>query len=922
MMVKPVLEGICSKQWRAQLAAIQLFGTIVSELGESAPKRMAMILPQAVPPLCEAASSPRSELRDAVKSVLEKVGVTIAHRDVAVLAPQLIAALVDPSEKPIVKALDALLSAVYTTAIDAAACALICPVVERALRQGDAEAQQKAASFARGLVLHAGESEELSPFFAVLRPPLEALLSHPNPGVRDAAAQAIGALVGEGAAASSSDLLARLDAQQDGAEIEGTAQGIAAAMASVSEETRAEMLAELLRQDIPKHGRLGRLCVFAHLPKSLAGSAEGAQTVAETLPAMSVALSDSDEAIRDMARRGLGATVDAAKHPELVAAVAANLVDALRADDMRARVAAAELVMAFLPNRALTADVTSRSDLVAATVMAQADQNAEVRRVCDRVWRAATDGRAGTPGKQLQELRPHLVERISNDLQSGDVERARASGRAAAQLHDRLEASGGLIDPLSLGIREALSSDDTDAQISGCAGLAEILKAPKCHKGVLDKPDLSAALRGILLSEHLEACTAAAKCAVAAPPTFVSDPFVSELCESSYALDSDQMCGLQALVRADGAGTVLKLVIERAAASGPSEGQTSCLVAAAAAPAGALRQVVSSVADACVQAGVSDADAAGSVAKAWAAGLDVEGTQEFLSALVSRIECGQAEPHSQVAARLVGDILGAASVPPAHVDELLDALLPGALLSADGHGACAETFASSLQALVQACGASQLAEEYPPRILAALAPAAPGQPMEDSAVCVATFEALVPVLQNGITGATHRKASVESLALLARRVGATTLQGHAMKLAGPLVRALGEKSADPELQELVLRVLSVLIERAGASLRALKAALVTAFAKALDGPGPVQIAAGRACAALAGMEPKVVVKTLGKPPLKPANLEALATVLKALGPDGRKDVEEEVKAVLDSAKAASDDAVQSAASQVAAIFGG
>lgn len=922
LMVKPVLEGIRSKQWRGQLAALELFGTIVAELSTSAPKRLAMLMPEAVPALCEAVASPRAEVRDAVKSVFEKVVPTIGHRDVAGLAPQLIAALADPSEKPIVKALDALLSAVFTTAIDAAACALVCPVVERALSRGDAEAQQKAASFARGLVLHAGESEELVPFFTVLRPPLEALLAHPNPGVRDAAAQAIGALVGEGAAASHSELLGRLDAKQDGAEMEGTAQGIAAAMANVSDEARAEMLAELIRIDVAKEGRLCRLCVFAHLPKALGSSAEATRTLAEGLPVLVSALAASDEAVRVMARRALDAAADAARGPALAAALACALAEALRDEDARARLAAAELAVSFVTSRVLAADPESRSALVAAAVVAQADHDAAVRRVADRAWRAATEGGGGTPGKQLKELRPQLVEAVLESLASGAPERGRAAGRAAALLQERLESSGGFVEALAPGLRDALYAADLDAQISACAGFAELLKSPKCHKAVIDVQALAEAVRGLLLSDEAAVADAAARCAAAAPPAFVSEPLVQELCAAVEAPSVGEEAALQALVRADGAGgAVMRLLVAGAAdGRGGRAARCACLGAAAAAPATALRQVVAQAAEAFLLLGRGAPDDAARAVRRWAAGLDAEGAREFVAELMAAIERTQPDAQSEVAAVLIGAFVEAASAPPAEAAELLDALLPGALLAPSRGAGREEAFSSALQAVVQAVGAGALAELGPPRVLAALAAAPAAQ---EVAFCSRAFEALAPVLQAAVLSgvATQRRAALDALVPLTRGVGADTLQGQAMKMAGPLVRALGEKAADAETLVLVLRVLTVLLERAGSTLKALKAALVTAFVKGLEGPEGVRAAATAACAALAVAEPKVVAKTLGKAPLKAQNLEALAVVLAALAQDAKKEADEDARAALVAARASGEEAVRAAGERVAAALG-
>ncbi|CAE8734128.1 unnamed protein product, partial [Polarella glacialis] len=166
----------------------------------------------------------------------------------------------EPGDGALGKALDRLLGAVYTSTVSGASCALICPVIERALSRGDAEARKKGASFVRTLSQWALDSEELGPYLAILRPQLQALLGDPAPEVRDAAAQAIGALAaadsaatdagGSDAKVSGGDVAATLLAKLgsgDGAELEGIAQGLAAAMATASEERCTELLNDLLQ---------------------------------------------------------------------------------------------------------------------------------------------------------------------------------------------------------------------------------------------------------------------------------------------------------------------------------------------------------------------------------------------------------------------------------------------------------------------------------------------------------------------------------------------------------------------------------------------------------------------------------------------------------------------------------------------------
>merc|ERR1712087_647201 len=102
-------------------------------------------------------------------------------------------------------------------------------------------------------------------------------------------------------------------------------------------------------------------------------------------------------------------------------------------------------------------------------------------------------------------------------------------------------------------------------------------------------------------------------------------------------------------------------------------------------------------------------------------------------------------------------------------------------------------------------------------------------------VAASSFESLVPLLQQSITSSPgHRGAAAQALTLLARRSEEAPLQAQAVKCAGPLVRALGDKSADQELHHDILAALVVLLDRAGIKLRPLVPALLTEVVKTIS----------------------------------------------------------------------------------------
>eukprot|EP00439_Symbiodinium_sp_Y106_P023313 s2642_g2.t2 len=890
LMINPVLEGLKDKRWRTQLSAAELLKPIVSELVASAPKRLLAVVPKAVPLLCDAGAGTRAELRNAAREVLEQIGAAIDHSAVAALSADLIAALLEPGDMALARALDGLLGTVYTTSVSGASCALICPVVERAISKGDAEVRRKGASFVRTLSQWAVDAEELGPYLATLRPQLEALLADPTPGVRDAAAQAIGVLAAATSASGGDDegdvastLVQKLQGASEEAEMEGAAQGLAAALAA--SEDRAELFEQILKG--ARSGRIGFLTVLAHLPKALKDTAGGEDDIASTLVVLSEALSNKDEAIRKAGRRGLTAVAEGSKSPEVATALAAALESALRADEPQARTAAAELALILLAQKTLTPSATPAAwaDLVAAAVVAQSDANAVVRRAADRVWRAANEA-GGNTGKQLKDLRPLLLERLAADLSGPRATIAAAAGRAALNLQERLEKLG-VIEDLVPALRDTLQAEELSIRRSACEGLSEILRDGRALKVILGDSELVLGIKGALLKagegEGAELLRKAAACCCAAvPSTLLAEPIVEELCQIEAGLNDEQRKGLERLVAgisssSGSSASFLPAFVRRAGAPPHNLGQISCLTAAAAAAPASLREVTPDLASACVDAAavleISEPGPASSAAAAILSQLDEAGADEFIAALVSKLEPTGKSNQSEAAAHILTACFGSMRRPPLQAEALLGVLVRGALIGSPDR-AKAYSLAPCLAAALS-------------RMEGQIAPEA--------------FDALAPLLQSVAHAGQQRRSLAESCVGLFQRTADLDLQGHAVKLAGPLLRLLGEK--DTDLQIAVVSAMTELLQRTTA-LRPLVPALQTALVRLLEGPAEVHSVVAQALGALAPVVPRAeaLVKLLCKPPLRASNVSALSEVMKSIGGSASlsAEVSREVKAILDA----------------------
>jgi len=584
--------------------------------------------------------------------------------------------------------------------------------------------------------------------------------------------------------------------------------------------------------------------------------------------------------------------------------------EVLRAVDTQVRIAAGELAFELIPR--LKNCPEARAGLVTGLVLAQADPVGDVRRCADRAWRAASEA-GSTPGKLLLELRPRLLERLASELCSGRDATSATAGRAAAQLESRLSASNGVLHDLVPDMIKALESEDSATQRSACMGIAEILSVEGCHK-ILKSAPLCEALEEALFSGDAVVRGAAATCAVAAPASAFWEPLLEQLGTALSAPSPDKVLGLEEVINLDKSGAGLAMLLA------PPYGiaKVSCLAAAAGAPAAVLKQHASGIIVACVEAAASGATGvATATVRTVVRRFDADGVSDAISEAVSRIGIGQAGKRTEAATHVLSAILEAATSPTCDIAGTLDAIVPGVLLE---DVSCAAAFANALVALTKLCGANNagLVGEAVPRIHASLQGASEGEMETES------FEAMMPLLQMGITGlGGQRRCAAEAISELLPRAREATLQTHALKAAGPLVRALTEKPVDVELQVSILAGLGALLGRAGGPLRPLVPALQTGLVRLLDGSPELQSNTTRVLAALARVAPKpeALIKALCKPPAQAPQMEALAAVLQALPPPRTAEVEKEAQAVLDGVSGKLDNAsLKEAAANVAAVL--
>jgi hypothetical protein len=246
-------------------------------------------------------------------------------------------------------------------------------------------------------------------------------------------------------------------------------------------------------------------------------------------------------------------------------------------------------------------------------------------------------------------------------------------------------------------------------------------------------------------------------------------------------------------------------------------------------------------------------------------------TEEILGPIHRERPDATVVARAEAAARIAQSILVGAKVPPTDSSSILLALLP---LSLKGSSVCS----AAMVHVQKAYGSAVLAEEIP-KIHGAL--------LDAGAVSADLLSALIPIMQHGLSAgdAEQREQALQSQVILIKLADDGVLGSMAVKIAGPLVRAM-TPSANPGLVSSLIRAVDGLLAREGAALRPLYGAIQTALLKYLDEKWPEDVHAEAAQAlgslSASGMKPDALLKALCKPPSQTSHFAALDSVLAQL----------------------------------------
>ena len=539
-VLTPILTSLPEEtQWKSRQEAIKLLGY----MAHCAPKQLAACLPQIIPRLVEAGSDPHPKVKEGARAAMLDISSVIRNPEISRLAPVLLAAMADPSNKT-KEALEALLECEFMHSIDAPSLALLVPILGRALRDRGADLKRKASAITGNMVSMVSEPKTLVPYLVQVLPGLKDCLLDPIPDVRATSAKALGSLVGGVGESELLDLvpwlMETLRSEASPVERSGAAQGLAEVCLALGDDRLEEILdtALALRNNARSAAREGLLWLLSFLPAVLA---EGFSShIKTTLPVILSGLSDESEGVREVALRSGQVMVTVLgtnnallllpslsegmfdddwriRHSSLILlgdllyligdTKAVGMADGEEEDEDLAGVSSGGKVTATL--RANIGEKNA-NDVLAALYIVRSDVSMAVRQSALQVWKSVV---SNTP-RTLVEIIPVLIQQLISKLSAESSELRVVAGKSLGELVRKMgdRVLPVVVPHLRKQLKISAGGDGDEALRQGvCLGLTEIL-ASATRRQVEDYLDsLMPALQEALCDKSEEVRSQAAK---------------------------------------------------------------------------------------------------------------------------------------------------------------------------------------------------------------------------------------------------------------------------------------------------------------------------------------------------------------------------------------------------------------------------
>jgi len=487
-MVLPVLlahlGAAAAGKWKVKVGVFDVLKSVLISMTSTCPRQLGLAMPKVMSALRDAVGDPRKEVKKEAEVFIRWMSSELAATpEIRKLAEDIVGSIIDSAnmDKAIVT-LQKLSNTTFMNTVDAAAFALIFPIVSRAMREQAHDSKMKGVQIVGASVNLIADPVLLEPYLEELMPLLKDCLVHPTVGVQHEAAKSFGSMAAGLPECCEEDILPYLletlqsqEANVDVSEVErrGAARGLAEVLLS-----RRDLLPGVLHNTVMTRitsGKtlesraggfqllqalvsLGPQAFLVHLPRCLQAILNG--------------LLEETEVVYKQAVEACRTLVDmyGTSHPHLLLA---RMQDSLFFEDEDARGRAMDIFFGLCENIGngmkfgqdfLSMDVLSvrhRHLLLCSIFIARTDKQHDVRRMATLLWKEKLQSGPKAKG----EILPLLLQVLKALKVSGIPMRVKAVEDCMAELKgDTTQESVDAAEPFAgaAGVLFALTAADVE----------------------------------------------------------------------------------------------------------------------------------------------------------------------------------------------------------------------------------------------------------------------------------------------------------------------------------------------------------------------------------------------------------------------------------------------------------------------------
>lgn len=489
IILPTLLAGLEDTQWRSKKGACDLLGA----MAYLDPQQLALSLPDIIPPLTGVLNDSHKEVRNSANRSLQRFGEVISNPEVKSLVSTLLKALSDPTKYTDI-ALEALIKISFVHYLDSPSLALVVRILERGLG-GRSTTRRKAAQII-GSLAHLTDRKDMTPHLPVLVAGLKLAVVDPVPATRATASKALGSLVEKLGEEALPDLIPglmlTLRSDAGAGDRLGSAQALSEVLAGLGIGRLEETLPTILQNvsSSKPSVREGFMSLFIYLPACFGSSF--ASYLNRIIPSILGGLADDVESIRETSLKA-GRLLVKNFATKAIDLLLPELDQGLADNNYRIRLSSVELVGDLLFNLTGISGKTEqdedegagvagasllevlgeekRNKVLSSIYICRCDTSGLVRSAAINVWKALV----ATP-RTLKELVPTLTQLLIYRLASSNMEQKVIAGNALGELIRK--AGEGVLASLLPTLEEGLqTSTDVDHKQGICIALREIISS-------------------------------------------------------------------------------------------------------------------------------------------------------------------------------------------------------------------------------------------------------------------------------------------------------------------------------------------------------------------------------------------------------------------------------------------------------------